>query len=155
MKVFAVDPGMTGALAMVDTLGARVEDLPLMRDQSLAWIDGHDLLRTLLEWRDGQPQPIPLWIERQSARPGQGVSSSFKSGCVLGSIIATAQAACCQIHFVSASKWKQAMGVTEDKNSSLDKARLLFPLIELNRKKDHNQAEALLIAQYGMGRGLS
>lgn len=40
------------------------------------------------------------------------------------------------------------MGLDSSKSVSLDKARLLFPTAELDRKKDHNRAEALLLAEY-------
>jgi crossover junction endodeoxyribonuclease RuvC len=151
MKIIGIDPGVTGALALIDNdFGAKVEDLPIISDHALTWIDANALLRTFFKWRDGQPQPIPVYIERQGPRPGQGMASAFKSGVVLGSIIAIAQAACCQVHLVSPAKWKSVMGLSSEKEASLDKARLLFPLIELERKKDHNRAEALLLAQYGL-----
>jgi hypothetical protein len=41
------------------------------------------------------------------------------------------------------------MGLSSDKAASLDKARLLFPAASLDRKKDHNRAESLLLAEYG------
>ena len=44
--------------------------------------------------------------------------------------------------------WKRSMGLDSTKSVSLDKARLLFPTAELDRKKDHNRAEALLLAEY-------
>jgi hypothetical protein len=39
-----------------------------------------------------------------------------------------------------------------DKSGSLDRARLLFPTADLLRRKDHNRAEALLLARYGWQR---
>lgn len=45
--------------------------------------------------------------------------------------------------------WKNEMGLKgKDKNYSLRKAKNLFPGVPLPRKKDHNRAEALLLAQY-------
>ena len=35
------------------------------------------------------------------------------------------------------------------KDASLSRARMLFPTADLDRAKDHNRAEALLIAHYG------
>ncbi len=40
------------------------------------------------------------------------------------------------------------MGLDSSKPASLDKARLLFPTAELARVKDHNRAEACLLAEY-------
>jgi hypothetical protein len=45
--------------------------------------------------------------------------------------------------------WKSAMEVTSDKQTSLDAARELFPEVDLRHKKQHNIAEALLLAHYG------
>ena len=42
----------------------------------------------------------------------------------------------------------RSMGLDSQKAGSLDKARLLFPTADLDRKKDHNRAEALLLAEY-------
>lgn len=45
--------------------------------------------------------------------------------------------------------WKTAMGLKgKDKSYSLRKAKNLFPKVPLNRKKDHNRAEALLLCVY-------
>jgi hypothetical protein len=37
------------------------------------------------------------------------------------------------------------MGLDSRKSASLDRARLLFPTAKLDRKKDHNWVEALLL----------
>lgn len=45
--------------------------------------------------------------------------------------------------------WKRKMGlIGKDKSHSLKKAKNLFPRCSLDRKKDHNRAEALLLARY-------
>jgi crossover junction endodeoxyribonuclease RuvC len=75
------------------------------------------------------------------------VSSTFMTGCVLGSILA-AQRIAVPLHLVTATVWKRQMGLDATKSVSLDKARLLFSTAELTRIKDHNRAEALLLAEY-------
>ena len=69
-------------------------------------------------------------------------------GLGLGSLLAVLQAAACSIELVSAASWKQACGLSRDKRASLDRARLLYPHASLSRAKDHNRAEALLIARW-------
>jgi crossover junction endodeoxyribonuclease RuvC len=45
--------------------------------------------------------------------------------------------------------WKRNMGlIGKDKEAARLKAQKMFPGASLNRKKDHNRAEALLIAEY-------
>lgn len=46
-------------------------------------------------------------------------------------------------------KWKRGMGlIGKDKEASRHKALGMFPSADIRRKKDHNRAEALLLAEY-------
>jgi crossover junction endodeoxyribonuclease RuvC len=148
MIYIAIDPGLTGALAAIDDAAQLVlcADLPVIRDHKLAWIDAAGLTSLLLQCRDGRPGQIT--VERSQAMPGQGVSSTFCTGAVLGSILATCQGLAVPLHLVTAAVWKRSMGLDSRKPASLDKARLLFPTAELARVKDHNRAEACLLAEY-------
>jgi crossover junction endodeoxyribonuclease RuvC len=94
--------------------------------------------------------PITAYIERVHAMPKQGVSSVFTFGMGFGSILSTLQLLPASIRFVTPNVWKKAAGLGRDKGESLDRARLMFPTVRLDRKKDHGQAEALLIAHYGL-----
>lgn len=145
-----IDPGLTGAIAAIDEASQLIlcADLPVIRSGKLAWIDSNDLTSLLLQCRDGRSAQI--LIERSQAMPGQGVASTFCTGVVLGSILAACQRVAIPLHIVTAAVWKRSMGLGSDKSASLDKARLLFPTAELDRVKDHNRAEALLLAYYGL-----
>lgn len=149
MIFIGLDPGLTGAIATVDSNAQLLQlaDLPVIRDGKLAWIDSNELTSLFLEVLQGRP--ASLHVERASARPGQGVSSTFCTGVVMGSILAACQQIHAPLNLVTAAKWKPAMGLSADKAASLDKARLLFPGASLVRKKDHNRAEAILLAEYG------
>jgi crossover junction endodeoxyribonuclease RuvC len=92
-------------------------------------------------------------VERQGARPGQGVSSTFVSATAFGSLLATLQIAGCSLELVTAASWKAALGgLSKDKQASLDRARLLYPGASLDRMKDHGRAESLLLAHYARTR---
>ena len=80
--------------------------------------------------------------------PGQGVASTFKFGRAVGAINAVADMMFGVWHIVSPQRWKRAMSVTQEKESSLKLARELWPNAPLTRKKAHGRAEALLIAEY-------
>jgi crossover junction endodeoxyribonuclease RuvC len=144
----AIDPGLTGAIGAIDDQASLVlcADLPVTRHGKLAWIDGNDLGTLLMDARQGRAARIT--IERSQSMPGQGVSSTFCIGVVLGSILAACQQMGVPLELVTAAQWKNAMGLDSQKNTSLDRARLLFPTAELERKKDHNRSEALLLAEY-------
>ena len=145
-----IDPGLTGAIAAMDDQAQLIlcADLPVIRSGKLAWIDANELTSLLMQCRNGRPAQI--LVERSQAMPGQGVSSTFCTGVVLGSILAACQRVAIPLHLVTAAVWKRSMGLGADKSASLDKARLLFPTAELDRVKDHNRAEALLLAYYGL-----
>lgn len=54
-----------------------------------------------------------------------------------------------ELHTVSPSQWKKDVGLLKkDKDDSRFKAMKLFPKAAITRKKDHNRAEALLLAKY-------
>lgn len=144
----AVDPGLTGAIAAIDDQAQLVlcEDLPVIRHGKLAWIDSNELTTLLMTARNGRPARII--VERAQAMPGQGISSTFGYGVLMGSILAACQRIAVPLDLVPAAVWKRAMGLGSDKSASLDRARLSFPAAELDRKRDHNRAEALLLAEY-------
>jgi hypothetical protein len=68
--IVGVDPGQTGALALLDDCGnlELLADLPIIRDRSLAWVDGGQLQSTRLTAIRGRPcravdeQPLPAEV---------------------------------------------------------------------------------------------
>jgi crossover junction endodeoxyribonuclease RuvC len=143
-----IDPGLTGALAIIDDVGAVVAlaDLPIIRDLSLAWVDGSALQSVLLDAIGGRQSRAV--IERVSAMPKQGIASSFLFGVGFGSILSVLQAMHIPLEFVTPAAWKRSYGLSKDKHASLHKARLMFPTAELHLAKHDGRAEALLIAEY-------
>lgn len=155
MITIGIDPGISesapGAIALLTPDGmGHVYDLPRVSDKSLAWIDGGALLSILLD----HPGRRTAVVERVSCRPGQGVSGVLNSGAGFGAIMATLQGAQCPIELVTPSKWKSDLGLSDDKQASIDRARLLFPQCDLGDKKNHGRAEALLIAHWYTTRAL-
>ena len=93
-------------------------------------------------------QDIRGVIEAVHSMPGQGVSSSFKFGMAYGAAISIMERINCPWDLVTPQKWKKEMGLTADKNESLDMARQLWPTAPLARKMDNGRAEALLMAEW-------
>jgi hypothetical protein len=124
-------------------------DLPVIRDHSLAWIDGGLLCTKLLAY----PGPKSAIVERVSAMPKQGVSSSFKFGVGFGSVLGVLQALQLPFDFVTPAKWKGDLKLGKDKKASLHKARLLWPTADLHLEKHDGRAEALLIAYWRLKQG--
>lgn len=148
--VIGIDPGLTGAIAVVDHDGAllALSDLPIIRDGKLSWVDGGRLQSFLIDTLTGRS--ARALVERVQAFPKQGRSSAFNFGVGFGSILSVLQARHIAIELVTPASWKRAMGLTNDKQASLDKARLLFPGADLPFAKHDGRAEALLLAQYGL-----
>ena len=96
-----------------------------------------------------------VMIEKVGAMPKQGVSSTFKFGKVYGEIIGVVTANNFRLDYVAPGVWKRTFGLSKDKELSRRKATELFPQHRHNlaRKKDHNRAEALLIAEYARRAG--
>ena len=147
-----IDPGLTGALAIIDDAGAVValSDLPVIRDLSLAWVDGSALQSLLLDAIGGRQSRAV--VERVSAMPKQGIASAFCFGVGLGSILSVLQALHIPLELVTPGVWKRSYGLGKDKHASLHKARLMFPSAELHLAKHDGRAEALLIARYAQDR---
>jgi crossover junction endodeoxyribonuclease RuvC len=145
-----IDPGISGALAILlpDGSPELLADLPVIRDRSLAWIDGSELQSLILGALQGRT--AVAMVERVSSMPGQGIASAFQFGVGFGSILGVLQALHIRIEFVTPVVWKRSYGLSKDKHASLHKARLMFPKAELHLAKHDGRAEALLIAQWAL-----
>ncbi len=152
MLTIGIDPGLSGAVALLDGDGLPelVADLPVIRDGRLSWIDGGALQSVLLEALHGRP--CRAAVERVSAMPAQGIASAFTFGVGFGSILSVLQTLHLPIELITPTQWKTALGLSKDKRASLDKARLLFPTAELHLAKHDGRAEALLLAHFALNR---
>ena len=145
MLTLAIDPGLTGALAVLDGDGQleALADLPIIRDRSLAWVDGGDLQTLIRDALAGRQ--CRAVVERVSSMPRQGVASSFAFGVGFGSVLGVLQALHLPIELITPAVWKRALGLTCDKRASLDRARWLFPTADLRLQKHDGRAEAALL----------
>ncbi|MFO7582931.1 hypothetical protein [Guyparkeria sp.] len=154
--ILGIDPGLTGALALIDPTGAPliVEDLPTVqrghgRGRVRRELDGAGLSHLL---GVHAPEITLALVEQVASRPGQGVASVFSLGHSLGCIHGVLSALAIPWEPVTPTAWKRAAGLGKDKEAARAAAARLFPRIPLHRKRDHNQAEALLIARHGLTR---
>lgn len=148
-----VDPGLTGALALLYSDGRMhsVEDLPVMargKGRVKHEVDPAALARLLRPHADLIRLAV---VEQVNAMPGQGAASVFSLGHSLGSIVGVVQALSIPLRLVAPAVWKRAAGVSADKHLARSEAIRLFPDAPLDRAKDHNRAEALLLARHAIG----
>jgi len=152
--IIGIDPGLTGAIAFIGRDGYLVEDLPTMANgkgkaKVKRQIDPGELFHMLRTMGDEAEQ---VYIERMASMPGQGVQTMFSLGDTFGCIRSVVALAGIPMEIISSQIWKKSYGLTSDKELARAKAIELFPTAGLSRKKDHNRAEALLIANYGVRR---
>ena len=158
--ILAIDPGITGAYAIVQSDGhvLRVDDLPIIADLKTKWIDGAVLVDQWVEWLGSYD--VTCVIERVHPMPENGSQAAFSQGMTLASLLVSLQMVQARIEFVAPQTWKRDLGLiakpgmtdTARKRMSIDKARLLFPHAPLDRQKDHGRAEALLISHWYLQR---
>lgn len=155
MLVLGLDPGLTGALAIVRCAPGRTPELISCLDVPTA---GEGAKRrvavsTLANWLGPYEREVKVaYIERAQAMPDQGSSSGFIYGRCTGALEATVLLHGIPLRAAEPSVWKRAMGLIKQKKAaSLAHARLLVTGSSeaLARAGDHNRAEAMLIAVWG------
>lgn len=144
--IVAIDPGIKGAAAALD--GKRgfidIEDLRTIPSGRRREIDGPRLYNWL-----GQVQPKRIILENVHSMPQQGIASTFRFGVAFGMIKSICQMwADNRIELVEPAVWKGYFQLGSSKEAARQMALHLFPeeAGRLSRKKDHNRAEAMLIA---------
>ena len=145
MKYVGIDPGLTGAVALVGDGFLAVEDMPVVGANKRRVIDSLALAAILHGW-----QPTDILIEHVHAMPKQGVSSTFRFGQTVGRVEAVVALQKIPLTYVTPAKWKRYFGLGRDKEDSRRLAIELYPRIadRLDRRKDEGRAEALLIGTY-------
>ena len=138
-----IDPGVAAGMGFF-TLAAPhliiAEDLPVVASEVYA-----DALAERLR----QMGPVAAMVERVGPMPKQGVSSTFKFGAAYGAIRATIAAVGIPCHLVAPTVWKKAYRLSSDKEDARAEAIRRWPGAGcFVRKKDHNRADAALLAHY-------
>ena len=154
--VLGIDPGISGALALVerDKGGAfrvlRIEPLPLWSEQTKTGKTRRYLdLPPLLDLLAGMEADC-IVCERMIAAPGISGSTAFSMGATMGVLQAALRAHGARHKLVVSSVWKRALECPPDKEAARLFAGRLFGSDDFwPLKKDHNKAEAALIAAWG------
>ena len=147
MIVAGIDPGFTGALAVVNEHGhCESVAVPTMGEGKQRLIDGGAAAR----WLGDRDVELAV-IELAQAMPRQGSSSGFRYGLAFGQIIGVVQTILVPYQLETPARWKRGLGLKggrEQKDLSRRKAIELFPkaAAQFERKKDEARAEAALIA---------
>ncbi len=158
MIYIGIDPGKSGAYAIIDTCGGRdAYTYGLLNDE---YIDDFVYEMQILGFKQSSCD-IFVCIEKVGAMPKQGVTSTFNFGKAAGFVEGVVRANYIPYQLVPPREWKKEFGLNSDKAKSVEVCKRLFPTVNLKRtercRKDHDGiAEALLMAEYGRrlyGRG--
>jgi len=168
MRWIGIDPGLDGALALIDGDAVDFVDMPTITLQgakkSHRELDLHQIIAAIKGW-SSEGQQICIAIERQQAMPAtlngrqQGGVSTFRTGMGYGMLIGMLETLGVPYELVAPVSWKSKIMADspKDKDASRTVARRLFPLAapHLNLKKHHGRADALLIAEFARRRRAS
>jgi crossover junction endodeoxyribonuclease RuvC len=146
MYTIGIDPGLKGAIAVLNGEYQSVFDIPVIKTKSKSELACHLLYNQLKKYGDAR-----VYLEQVHAMPGQGVVSMFSMGHTLGGIKGVIAALGYELHMVTPQVWKKYWNLNKDKELSRSTAIRIFPKLadQLLLKKHSDRAEALLIAQWG------
>lgn len=151
MLALGIDPGVTGAAALVDTEALRVLDvidLPLIRAGKLAWLDG----AVFGDWLE-RMRPDLAVLELVHSFPGDTrPSNTALMTRIAGGVEAMLSSLSIPVAHAVASAWKRRAGLLgkgKEASLALAAARLSWPEGALRLAKHHGRAEAALIALCG------
>ena len=165
MNIIGVDPGLTGALALLNHHGLQaVHDMPTMikgngegavknqvdpgalADMLRAWLEGKDKNEVLVVIESQGPVRLP---GNKILGGASAFSLAYTAGVIEG-VVATLRL---PRELVTPSVWKKALGLTTKGTDKKALARAMaqryYPEADIHRVRDHNRAEAILIARYG------
>jgi len=153
VRVLGVDPGAQGGLAIIhDGRLVKGTRMPIVKVRGKAMVDA----RAVVEWWGDCLTPFDVAVvEAVHAMPRQGVSSSFQFGRMLGGIEALVHSVGKPVHYVTPASWKKSMGLSSEKQQSIDAAKIRFGSAAdelLRHKADDGISEAALIAAFWRGK---
>lgn len=144
--VFGVDPGASGAIAVVTATGRLVEVLDMPHH------DGTVSAALVADFVDAHNEPdAEAWVEAVQGWKGQAAGASFKFGAAFGTVLGVLGALRIPVHLITPARWKRAAGLNADKGACRRRAIETWPEAShlFARVKDDGRAEAALLAQLG------
>jgi len=159
-SILAIDPGISGAVAYVERSPKGVPLRVCLQDIITREHDGSPLLDLARMQHElgGLPAPDLVLFEEPLALYAQRGKVTTSARTLKVSLINYGRLqtlvelvfGITDWYSVAPSTWKSVLRLSSDKQESLQLARLLFPLATdlLKRKRDHDRAEALLLAEY-------
>ena len=146
--IIGIDPGISGALAVLDAGGALMAytAMPTYQPAKATRVNPAALSAFLEPYRHGH-----AILEQVGAMPGQGVASMFSFGHAAGIVEGVLAALGISYELVVPQEWKKAYKLNgKPKDAARALAQRYYPSAPLARKKDSGLADALLLARFGL-----
>ena len=153
MKIIGIDPGLSGAIAVMhDKKVINMYDMSVMAEgkKNKRQLNSSQLVNIIKENINKDEETIVV-VEQVNAMPGQGVTSMFNFGQTFGAIKGVCAALKLPIFFVRPSKWKKHFElINSSKDASRTKVIEMYPTLsgQLAKKRDVNKSDAILIAKF-------
>ena len=159
-----IDPGAEGAVALLCGKYSYVFDIPTKKEKrgkkKVTIFDNRQIvtLFKIIERAFTTVKGFRAMVEKIQPNYGGGQGSAysqFRIGCAYAMWPLFLEVMGFNVKEEYPSVWKRKMGLMtkrkggDKKGKSLKMARKYFPNAPLDRKMDHNRAEALLITEYG------
>jgi hypothetical protein len=162
--IIGIDPGLDGAIAVLRTSDGKplgIADIPTKASSGFVKrkVDGRHLgaiLSDLVHGSGLSPDQCLVVLELVQSIGGKekgGRVSTFSLAHTMGSVEAVVDAAGLPLKLIQPRTWKAALGLGTEKTASRTLALTLYGKHDeversLARVKDHNRAEALLLAHW-------
>lgn len=147
----AIDPGIQGAIALLDSRKRLLEvtDLPVMaKSATKNKLNAAALSLMVKEWQGLHGLIGTAMVENVWAMPKQGASSGFSLGHSVGVCEGVLLGLGIPTEMIIPQTWKKHFKLTSDKELCRARAISLYPAAPLSRKKDADRAEAILMARF-------
>jgi crossover junction endodeoxyribonuclease RuvC len=154
VRVIGIDPGATGAIALIDTdypENTMVWDLEASISASTKTVSGRALAERLADTWSVEC----IFVEEVHANT-MSYKGNFTLGMATGIILGVCTALERPVRRIKPKEWQKDMGLSNidavfRKDAHRARAMEMWPHLseQLKRKKDHNRADALLIAEAG------
>lgn len=136
-----IDPGQAGGIAIIHS-DLSVDVYPYTSDKLI------EICKSV-----SNESKLHVAVEKVHAMPHQGVVAMFTFGEGFGKIKGILEAFGIEYELVTPQKWKNYFQIKADKQTSIRKAKFLFPDVNFKRTPkcrtdSDGLAEALLIADY-------
>jgi len=152
VKLLGIDPGLSGAVACLDTTTGHlvVHDMPVHQVKTSTKKLQNIISATALAQIIRELKPDWCGLEKVNAMPGQGVVSMFRFGQAYGIAYGVVSALGIRVVHITPQAWQRAVQLPKGDGASNIRAAELFPrnATDFSRKKDHGRADAALMCHF-------